>query len=502
MKIISLVLLALTTMILYGCGNSNSGADGADYIGNAWENGVWENDTRPNANNAASTLAGLSPIDHETAANIFMRIEAILDADGGELWGADLHGPIVFADAESRYAVANMADIGGEIFVPYGNLYVGRIPDDIRISSYNVEFGGRRWSMVSWGWVLNHLNEPQRLMLSILHKNFHAKQPYIFEGERSWYDTSYVEELDVRITLRLEINALLSALRAVAEGDRQETLESIRNALSIRAERHRNHPDFTAHDATFEVVEGTAVFTEVMLMFGTLEERINYLEMQMYEEPDLQMFGYNTGALYALLLYEIGVDWRAGFSWEADLSAIMREAAGLDEVILFNEIHLERYGYSAIRLAEEAWQIEMERLTQEAKDAFSGSLLFLYSRGEFNDWDLDVRLLYPEWFMPANYDLLDYGRDDVVWRPTDAFGNPNLTGTVFYGDFIYTGYFGELEVTGGHILLWHLMWRHSVPAHGVEVSGNIVRGDNWVLTLNEGFELRDVGGGHFGVGEV
>lgn len=464
---LKLLPLGLAVFILAACGNYIHDTD--EYVADT------------------SAASNLSPISFEKASYLFEQLEAILDADGGYLWGMNLHGPMVFADAGSRYAIANMPDVEGEIFTRYGNLYIGRIPDDIRIGSWNLEFGGRFWSMVSWDWIMHNINEPEQLTGNILHKNFHTQQPYVFGGDRGWFSTDHMEELDARMSVRLEINALISALRAATE---EERLKSALNALSIRAERHKNHPGFADGESDFEILEGTTVYTEVMLLFDNLEDRISYIERLLHEEPEVRMFGYHTGAFYALLLDEFDISWRIGLNWEADLAAILKDAMGF-EVIPFDEINLERYNYSSIRLTEEAWMAETEILTQKAKEALYGPVLLLYAMGEFNDWEADVRVLHLGGLGFHNYSELDYGQDDVHMIE-------NL-GTVFYGDFIYFSYIGELEVTGGFLMLWHLMWRHSIPAYEIEVDGNVITGPNWVLTLNEGFGLREVGGGHFGI---
>ncbi|MCL2407115.1 MAG: hypothetical protein FWC95_04225 [Defluviitaleaceae bacterium] len=118
----------------------------------------------------------------------------------------------------------------------------------------------------------------------------------------------------------------------------------------------------------------------MMLTINTFTERTEFLEAfnnRLFSSGIFNLFGYSTGALYALLLDEIGADWRYNISWNTNLSAILKEAAGITELVPFNEINLERYGYTEIRNIEEAYASEIKRLKTLAVEAFSGPILFL-----------------------------------------------------------------------------------------------------------------------------
>ena len=211
-----------------------------------------------------------------------------------------------------------------------------------------------------------------------------------------------------------------------------------------------------------------------------------------------EQYGYYSGALYALLLDEYAIDWRTGLHWDSDLAALLGEGINFTEIIPLQEMDMERYGYAEISVFEEAWVAEIGRLTHEARDALSGPLLLIDAAGEFGQETLGLvlRILYLQGLHLYAHEEFDYGHEDVFVLAGERFDER----TVFYGDFNYAAEFGELEVTGGFLMLWRVMWRHGIPANEIEVNGNRVIGPNWVLTLNDGFALRDVGGGHFGIG--
>ena len=462
----------------------------------------YENGTRPDLSGQTigvqaqyiSTVQNSSPMCLDTASYLFERLDAIWDADGGNLWGINLHSPVVIADTMTRYAVANMPDVDGEIFTKQGNVYVGLIPEDERIASNIIYFGGRSWGMITWE-AVNHTDIESTVLL-ILHKTFHAQQFNIFEGWPYSSTNSHMDGLDARINVMLELNALLYALRSTGETQ----IAAVLDAISIRAERHRLNEDADRGENSQEILEGTALYNDVVLGMDNLYDRLAFIEnfIDTMSQQTMRTFGYYTGALYALLLDEFDVDWRSELSWDCDLSAILKEAIGFTRTIPFNEIDVEHYGYSKIRPVQEAWAAENDHITQKAWDAFSGSLLLIDAMGEFNENsdEAEIEVLFLQGLQLHAYDEFDYGCEDVHL----LIGERNNERTVFWGNFTYTADFGMVEFTGGYLMLWRVMWRHGIPAYNIEVDSNRVIGTNWVLTLNDGFELREVGGGHFGIG--
>ena len=429
------------------------------------------------ANDIIDTSGDISsPICFDKASYLFERLDVLLDADDGYLWGINLHGPVVIVDELTRYAVANMPD-EREIFSRQGDLYVGRLPEETIMGVTASEFGGRLWGMVTWGFIENEgfidseeVDSIVHITDTMLHELFHARQHLFFEGELGGYPPSHLNNLDARINLRLELNVLLHALRTTGEDRRL----AVADALSIRAERHRLYPDDIQAENLFEASEGTAVYTEAILGRDNLADRIALLEIYRNHEDLSLIYFYYTGAAYALLLDEFSIEWREGIRWDTDLAEILGEGIGFTEVTPFNEIDIENYGYLEIRSLEEAWVAENERLIGEAEDALSGSLLFLDTEGEFDFFSesVDIR-------------ILDLEQDR----------------TVFYGDFTYTTHYGKLELTGGFLQLWSGMGQHAISASDMEVDGNRIITPNWVLTLNEGYRLREFAAVHFGIAE-
>ena len=235
---------------------------------------------------------------------------------------------------------------------------------------------------------------------------------------------------------------MLYALNATGE----QRIEAALDVVSIRAERRRLNPGTSEDENIVEMVEGMAVYTEAALVRDNLTDRVALVKRNINNELDNSMrgFGYQAGALYGLLLDELEIDWRQGLSFDSDFGELLKNALGFSEVRAFDEINLERYGYSKIRPVEEAWVAEYLRLMQAAYDAFSGPLLLLDALGEFLETE-NILVLYLQNTVLNSAERFNYGREGVF--PMRSFNERNEQ-TVFFGDFIYITDVGVLEVTG------------------------------------------------------
>ena len=170
-------------------------------------------------------------------------------------------------------------------------------------------------------------------------------------------------------------------------------------------------------------------------------------------------FGYASGALYSFLLDEFDVDWKTELRWDSDLGALLQEAAGISELTPFAELDLTLYGYEEVTAFELAFAENNARLMQEAQEIFSGQVLYLDTRSD-----------------------LSFG--EVVMLHV-----PDL-GIVYYGSLTLVGEFGRLEVTDGFFFLGRFM-DYEISAQAIEKQGNRIIGQNWVLELNEDFEINN-----------
>src|SRR5437016_8087310 len=97
----------------------------------------------------AATVAA-TPIPLDRARYAFAEVHIASEEDGGRMWGRPLYGPMIFADPQSRFAVANQADGGGVLMADAG-VFTGTLPKDVIIANTAVNWNGVHWTMVMWG---------------------------------------------------------------------------------------------------------------------------------------------------------------------------------------------------------------------------------------------------------------------------------------------------------------------------------------------------------------
>ena len=107
------------------------------------------------------------------AAACFKDIEEICKRDGGELWGNNLYGPLMFIDRASRKIIANQPDNDGLLKLKDG-IYTGIYPRESIVTTTAIRFGGTSFGMTA----LPAEEDYYRI------KKWQKTQATIFEGEQ------------------------------------------------------------------------------------------------------------------------------------------------------------------------------------------------------------------------------------------------------------------------------------------------------------------------------
>jgi len=414
-----------------------------------------------------------SSIPLERAQHYINEINAIFDRDNGTLWGINLSGrPIMFADPLTRHAVANLPDAQSNM-VRLGNLYFGIIPEEVFIGNALVEVWGTEWGMMLWSTV-ERLEEEQVLSI-LIHEVFHTWQSTLFGSSVLQGDFSVDDASDALTYIWLEANILLYALAAK---DQEIRRQAIHDAFSVRNERRRR-VQHGRHDIIAELVEGTAVYTELMLIFHDSDARLASLRERASQINSRFGATYFFGAIFGILLDELGAEWRDGLRHpSADLGRLLQDAAGITTVTPFAELCFEQYGYSEIVARIAFLEETYARITASAIDAFA------YTR----------TLHVPDMgAMPFFSDLK--GHSLLV---------PGL-GTIFYGNIQLINTAGQLTVNYG-LLRWdgnHLFQiNYVIPIIDIEFDGKRAFGHNWELLLNDDFIISEMPNGNFVVERI
>ena len=320
------------------------------------------------------TIQHESRIPLDVAAAYFSKLQAIWDEDDGALWGIPLHTPIIFACPMTRHAVANMPDPEG-LLQRQNDVYVGILPQGVIIASTAADFNGLRWGMMSWDMVEMTHSFGESALRTLAHEAFHAIQGQVVSGAKSGMDDygyyfhmlpifhrNHKNLLDVRISITLEQAALFAAVRT--SGD--ERMTAIHDALSIRYDRRRRHPEMANRENAYEILEGLATFTDQMLVSDSRDEMIAFFQAT---ASDINAFGYTTGALYSLLLEEAGADWKGEITWITDLGYLLKQYLGIAELTAFEQLNLEPYGYDEITAIHTAWVENFNAMMDGAREA-------------------------------------------------------------------------------------------------------------------------------------
>lgn len=269
----------------------------------------------------ATGAAQQEPIDLDAAQQYFAEAKAASDRDSGFLWGVRLYGPMLFADPQSRFVVANQADKEGKL-TQRGASWVGTLPAGIGIANYSLNWAGVKWTMVMWPALGSYRQDRVRLML---HESFHRAQGELGFAAADAVN-NHLDGKDGRIWLQLEWRALDVALRSRGVARNQ----ALADALYFRAYRRLVIPSAAAAENALEANEGLSEYTGVKLAARSSAEAAVMAQIdlrQSYRRSTfVRSFAYISGPAYGLLLDDAGVKWRRGLKSDSDLGALTATA--------------------------------------------------------------------------------------------------------------------------------------------------------------------------------
>lgn len=381
------------------------------------------------------------------------------------LWGKDIYGPILVVDPYSREISANIPDTAGILTLNKG-IYRGLLPKEITIANTDFEWGGIHWAMVK-------LPLPQqrydRVDL-ITHELFHSAQSSLGFHFRT-EENSHLDHREGRIYLRLELAALLEALRA---GRYTRAEEHLRNALIFRRFRHQIYRGAERAENSLELLEGLATYTGQMMSGRDKWQWREYLIRRLndFEQTPsyVRTFAYETIPVYGFFLYQKENHWNKAIESESDLTEFFSDAFGMDKRILLQSYVkqlAEEYNGRAIADAE---------LKRELSNS---ARLDIYRKRFLDDPHLEIRLED----MSMSFDL-----HNLVPLDEDE-------GTVYHTIQISDNW-GILTVEGGGALL-RSDWRWVIVSEPTGITEERVTGEGWTIELNEGYYIEETPGGDY-----
>ncbi|MFN2455553.1 MAG: hypothetical protein ABR577_15185 [Pyrinomonadaceae bacterium] len=349
--------------------------------------------------------------------------------------------------------MANRKDEQGRLSVE-GNVFSGRLPEDVNIANTASSWAGVLWAMIIWPLPEDKYTRAQLLA----HESWHRVQTGLGLAG-SMPANNHLDSTDGRIWLQLEWRALANAL--IHRGTLR--LEALKDALLFRAYRRTLFEEASAQERALEMNEGLAEYTGIKLS-GRPDVNA-YVATQLKEagkkETFVRSFAYASGAAYGILLDEAGAKWRANLTSAQDLGSLLQSALAIklppnikDEAARASA----KYGGSALIAAETG----RENHRRKRLAAYRALLI------EGHRLEIPLRRMSLQ-FNPNN--LL----------PLDALGT-------IYPDIRIVDAWGILNVTKG-ALLNASFTKVYVPAP-TDSNAPLIRGDGWTLSLNPGWTIK------------
>lgn len=258
------------------------------------------------------------------------------------LWPAQLCGPIVLVEPNSRAAVANQPDPAGK-FQRQDGMFVGEWPADMDVANTAMDWGGTRWAVV----MLPLSQDPFTRLQLLAHESFHRIQPELgFDMADAM--AQHLDEQEGRMWLRLELRALAQSLRS--EGDKAR--DAAMDALLFRRVRNAAFPGSDAVERRLEGHEGLAEYTGVRFALDVtgvgLDEIARRVESFEKRTTYVRSLGYGTGPALGLLLDRYQPGWRRDVKAAPDLAQLLATALPTHAVNVTAPARLDEAGRRAV----------------------------------------------------------------------------------------------------------------------------------------------------------
>jgi len=234
-----------------------------------------------------------------------LKAKDILYVDKGKLWGENIwSNDILVLDFDNTiYALEPSANSKTTDSI----IYYKKIPErTLGFSNAAQRYNGKEYAVI----LSNYLDDNSA---TIIHELFHViqNQHIILNGN----PIEYLDNYDAREWLRLEYQALRTALNAIDQKKEiSETEKYVSDAMLFRKLRQSKYKDYLQKEIEIETSEGLANYTGYILStypnkFKKAIAEIDYREQaQTYTRP----FPYATGLAYGLIFDYLKVDWKVG----------------------------------------------------------------------------------------------------------------------------------------------------------------------------------------------
>jgi hypothetical protein len=403
----------------------------------------------------SSTSQAQGSIDHKLARAYFDQLASLGARDNGRLWGTMVSGPMMFVDPASHEIVANEQDSQGQLHKADG-VWIGKLPDAMNPANTAVDFGGKKFSMVMWPVPDGRYSRGRLLM----HESFHRIQDKLGLPPSN-PSNNHLASAEGRIWTRLEWRALSEALLHTGQARR----EALADALTFRARRREGNPVAAEEENQLEVNEGMAEYTGLVLSglpASVIADRAAVALAQNESQESLtRSFAYSSGPAYGALLDQLEPAWRKVLPSTRDLSSLAQRAYHITATDPRRAESLaEKYDGARMMAAERSR--EEKRIANEIRlrSLFADSAVLKLPVGDKFAFSFDPDNVTP---FPGMGTVYQSARISDAWGILDVTGADVLMARNEKG--LITSVFAPLPV----------------------VTGNLIKGQGWSLTIADGW---------------
>jgi len=406
--------------------------------------------------------AAAQRIDTARAMTALREANIVCHRDDGALWGRSLCGPIALIDRQSRLVLANDSAMK-QPFLPLGGAFVTSAPAGTGFANTAFDWNGRRWAMI----MLPVPADTFDRVTLVMHEVFHREQDSLGLGSMD-LPNNQLDELNGRVWLRFELQALAAALDALASGDASARAHT-EDALLFRARRHQIYPLADSLERSLEIQEGLAEYTGerlAMTYTGETAHRVARKVRDFQANPTyVRSFAYATGPALGVLLDHFAPGWRTRVREVRDPARMLATGIALhlpNDLARDAERRARRYDYVTV-MREEA-----------ARDSTRRRAMATY-RAQLVD---GPTLTFTQPWLGRNFNpqtLVGFDIRNTIY-PTGTFNSV----------------WGKLEVTNGGALLSNdqATLRVRAPSSVPDVDARALHGDGWTLELAPGWSVR------------
>lgn len=400
-------------------------------------------------------------IDTARAMSAFREASAVCHRDAGALWGRPLCGPVALAERQTRLVLANDSAVK-QPFLSLGDAFVTTAPSGTGFANTSFDWAGRRWAMI----MLPLPTDTFDRVTLVMHEVFHREQDSLGLGGMD-LPNNQLDELNGRVWLRFELQALAAALDALAASHASVRAHT-EDALLFRARRRQLYPLADSLEPALEIQEGLAEYTGerlAMTYTGETPRRVARKVRDFQANPTyVRSFAYATGPALGVLLDHFAPDWRRRAREVRDPARMLAASIGLRvprDLAREADRRARRYDYATVMREE------------TARDSARRGSIAAY-RARLVD---GPTLTFTQPWLGRNFNpqtLVGFDIRNTVY-PTGTFNSV----------------WGKLEVTNGGALLSNdqATLRVSAPSTTPASGARTLRGNGWTLELAPGWQV-------------